>query len=324
MQKELFEKLEKRIKLYLPQNLDSKPEDFNQLAKEIIEHNESVLCIVNTKKAAQDLYQLIKNQVSGNEYLLFHLSTFMCSAHRLEKLKQIKQLLKDKTQKIIVISTQLVEAGVDLDFPIVYRAMAGLASIAQAGGRCNREFRLEEGKLFVFQMPQKYDMKFDKSLKRAEENGKLILRNHQEQALNFRRFPEFFKNWFYDEGKNLDSNEIIELNKNFSFKTAAEKFKIIDQNTYPIVVPYGERGQELIKEIQNLQKPDFRLLRKVQAYTVSVYENVFCKLKQEKVIEDKFEQIFYIPSAALGANISYSDELGLNIAGNYEAVFFID
>ena len=73
-----------------------------------------------------------------------------------------------------------------------------------------------------------------------------------------------------------------------------------------------------------MQKPDFRLLRKVQAYTVSVYENVFCKLKQEKVIEDKFEQIFYIPSAALGANISYSDELGLNIAGNYEAVFFID
>jgi len=318
--------LEKRISLYLPENLEQKPEDFNLLSQEIISHNDSVLCIVNTKKAAFDLFRRVKEQLQNldleKEYKLFHLSTNMCAAHRLDKLNEIREILESKKQKIIVISTQLVEAGVDLDFPIVYRATAGLASIAQAGGRCNREGKLEAGKLFVFQMPSKYKNP-DKSLKRAEANGLQILRKYQKQSLEFERFPEFFKNYFHDEDKGLDANSICELNGNYSFRTVSERFKIIDDNTVSVVVPYLEKGHELIQEIEKLEKPDFRILRRAQPFVVSLYKNKFEELRSQKIVESKFDQIHYIPSASSNSNIAYDLEFGLNLSGDYEVGSFI-
>ena len=116
----------------------------NKDLAERIYATEQVLCIVNTRNHARKIYDLLPQDES-----LYHLSALMCPAHRSDALHKIRERL-DKGQPCRVVSTQLIEAGVDVDFPVVYRAAAGIDSIAQAAGRCNREGRLQTGKTYVF------------------------------------------------------------------------------------------------------------------------------------------------------------------------------
>ena len=103
--------------------------------------HDRVLCVVNTRKLAYDVYSRLK--ATGKE--VFHLSRMMCQAHILDTINGIKEALRRPEGEVRVVSTQLIEAGVDIDFPVVYRQMAGLESLLQAAGRCNREGTLEEG-----------------------------------------------------------------------------------------------------------------------------------------------------------------------------------
>src|SRR3990167_5821188 len=134
----------KRVEIYTPDDLMT-PRTWETLASELGQHP-SVLCIVNRRDDCRVLYELMPEGT-------FHLSALMCGAHRSKVIANIKQRLKDKLPTR-VISTQLVEAGVDLDFPVVYRALSGLDSIAQAAGRCNREGLLDGGKVVVFVPPK--------------------------------------------------------------------------------------------------------------------------------------------------------------------------
>lgn len=138
----------KRVELHVPYDLLT-PRTWEDLALEFAPYP-SVLCIVNRRDDCRTLYELMPGKGEDT----FHLSALMCGEHRSKAINQIKQRLKDKIPTR-VISTQLVEAGVDLDFPVVYRALAGLDSIAQAAGRCNREGLLDKGRVVVFAPPSK-------------------------------------------------------------------------------------------------------------------------------------------------------------------------
>ncbi|MCI0667514.1 MAG: CRISPR-associated helicase Cas3', partial [Methylococcaceae bacterium] len=135
----------KRVGIELPQRFDE-PSSWQEIREQLVEH-ESVLCVVNTRKDARALFEMMPK---GS----FHLSAMMCAEHRSQVIKVIRTRLK-QGQPTRVISTQLIEAGVDLDFPVVYRALSGLDSIVQAAGRCNREGRPGRGRVVVFVPPSK-------------------------------------------------------------------------------------------------------------------------------------------------------------------------
>jgi len=222
----------------------------------------------------------------------FHLSALMCGAHRSARIAEIKESLAAK-KSTRVISTQLVEAGVDLDFPVVYRALAGLDSVAQAAGRCNREGLLERGVVHVFLPESKIPAGH---LRQAAEIGRQLLVDQGAEPLAPERFERFFQMLYWMRGDRLDKEGIMGLLKNdpelrISFRTAAEKFRLIDEGTYaPVLVHYGE-GSRLIECLRR-QGPERWLLRQLQRYVVNLPRHVHGKLVTEGAIEEVHPGIF--------------------------------
>jgi len=176
----------------------------------------------------------------------------MCGAHRSTKIKIIKERLEHDIPTR-VISTQLVEAGVDLDFPVVYRASAGLDSVAQAAGRCNREGKsLDKGKVIVFVPPSNIP---SGHLRQAAQIGQQLMSQECDDLLSPERFRQFFKEYYWIQGERLDQYKILNdlmMSDDFrcSFRSAAMKFHIIDESQYtPVIVTYGE-GQDLNQDIR--------------------------------------------------------------------------
>ncbi len=230
------------------------------------------LCIVNTKAHAAALYEgLVREDGDGAAY---HLSAAMCPAHRTEVLDRVRALLKDaKEPPCRLVSTQVVEAGVDIDFPVVFRAMAGLDSIAQASGRCNREGKLDRGRVVVFET----DVKPSPGVKLQADAARETLGLHDD-PLDLDAVDRYFRLHYQQDNKNeWDGEGIMGLFQLapgaspfvFSFREAASKYKIIDEQTRPVVVPYGEEGANLCKKLLSGEL-DRALLRKSQRFTVSV------------------------------------------------------
>lgn len=251
--------------------------EVSQLAEELNNCNQ-VLCIVNSKKHAIEIY----SRLNGNG--IFHLSTRMCPIHRNEVLDVIKQRLKDKLP-CKVVSTQLIEAGVDVDFPVVYRSMTGIDSIVQAGGRCNREGKAEIGIINVFEPESTFTKNMPDTIRRPIEVAKTVM-SRFEDILSPKAIKAYFEELYNFEGrKGLDINNIFkELEKgaegcnfNFDFKQVADKFKLIDENTIPIIVEFDDNSKELVNKLRYADeyKP---VLRAVQPYTVNVYETEFKKM----------------------------------------------
>lgn len=281
--------------------------DWTSLADKLIEYDQ-VLCIVNTRNDCRDLH---KQMPDGT----IHLSANMCGEHRSDCIDRIKQNLKDEIP-VRVISTQLVEAGVDFDFPVVFRAMAGFDSIAQAAGRCNREGELKEqgqktnGKVFVFEPHKPAPCGF---LRKGENAGRAILSNDPNGCRNL--LPKTFKTYFeryFSDLNSFDNQDIMDLlvkdanpECNFQFRTAAKKFKLIDEKKQiSIVVWYGKEKEKVLNLIDELKfkGPSRHLMRKLQRFTVSIPENVFIEVK------DAFEIINGI--YCQDADTIYDDVLG--------------
>lgn len=274
-----LQKAFKRAKVNIPQEIDT-PTSWEAISEELKRY-ESVLCIVNRRDDCRALYMLMPEGT-------IHLSALMCGAHRSEVIAKIKERLKDGIPTR-VISTQLVEAGVDIDFPVVYRAMAGLDSIAQAAGRCNREGKLKEGYLFVFVPPSKTP---PGHLRQAAEIGKRLLFKGQEDPFSRELFEQFFKELFWLKGDNLDKHGVLkdlaaDSGFRFSFRAAASKFKIIDESLQaPVLVRYGE-GEKLVRQLIK-NGPERRLMRKLQRYAVNVPRYLLEKLIKSGEIEELF------------------------------------
>jgi CRISPR-associated endonuclease/helicase Cas3 len=255
------------------------------IAKRLQEH-EQVLCIVNTRKDCRELHA----QMPGGTV---HLSALMCPEHRSNVIAEVKSKLK-AGEPVRVVSTQLLEAGVDIDFPKVYRAFSGLDSIAQAAGRCNREGHLVCGDVFVFNPPEPSP---SGRLLKAENAAQELFRNEPELASSL--MPEAFRLYFmrYFSGLNgFDTKQIMNLlmgndalKYQIQFRTAAKRFKLIDDALqHGIIVKYRNGKADIDALINHLRYggPNRTLMRQLQRYSVNVYDKDMKQLRGNGLIEE--------------------------------------
>lgn len=248
----------------------------NALA-ERLNNEEQCLCIVNTKRHAQELFSQLEPE--GR----YHLSTFMCPKHRKIVLQAIKERLTSKhILPCRVVSTSLIEAGVDVDFPTVYRATAGLDSQIQAAGRCNREGkrRTEHSIVSIFEPADKYIKYQPAAMKRPIEIARSISRQYQDIAAP-EAIRSYFEQLYQMTGQGLDAKEIVkrfedavDCDYSFPFASVADEFKLIDQASRPIVIPYDKEADDLIKKLRSGEKNQ-KLFRDIQQYTVNVYPDEY-------------------------------------------------
>ena len=273
----LYAKLD-RVQLELPHDLNT-PTPWLDIAQRIAQED-CVLSIVNTRKAAAQLHALLPEGA-------LHLSALMCGAHRSAVIEQIKARLKARregldTRPLHVVATNLVEAGVDLDFPVVFRALTGLDSIAQAAGRCNREGMLiGKGRVVVFVPP-------DKPPRGLPSLGAAVCRSllHDRPANPLERslFERYFKQLYYEcdlDAKGIRKLLTMDNELAVSFRTAAERFQLIDDaDTAVVVVRYEPRRADIDQLLAMLQSQGAQrcLMRQLQRLTVTIPQRVADKM----------------------------------------------
>lgn len=277
------------------------PETWDDVAEQLWEHP-SVLAIINSRADARELHRRMPEGT-------VHLSALMCGEHRSRVIASIKERLR-AGDGVRVVSTQLVEAGVDVDFPVVYRALAGLDSIAQAAGRCNREGSLERGRVIVFVPPKPAP---PGPLRRAAETTVSLLTGQSGPAFDAALFQAYFSR-FYMDASSLDKEKITELLTpqggnddplKVQFRTAAQHFRLIEESGYQsVIVRYGD-SPGLIGRLQK-EGPERWLMRKLQRYTVSLPNHQFQKLSNNGDVKEIWPGMF-----AQTSGVSYHPELGL-------------
>lgn len=250
----------------------------------------SVLCVVNSRKDAGQVYRALRDLPKVKADEVIHLSRSMCSAHLRRAIETIKVRMREgKPTK--VISTQLIEAGVDLDFPCVWRAHSGLGSIIQAGGRCNREGKMERrGQVIVFSLADG-SRPFGNIARGCNATKMLLhkLSNKITDPTNPEVIAKYYRLYFKDipdfdtEGIEKDLTEDPE---DINFESAAERFKLIDdEGTFPVIVPYMEEGKALVRKIRNheiLTREDYH---RMQEYSVSLRQGDYSTLLSHGNIE---------------------------------------
>lgn len=250
----------------------------------------SVLCVVNSRKDAGQVYRALRDLSKVKADEVIHLSRSMCSAHLRRAIETIKERMREgKPTK--VISTQLIEAGVDLDFPCVWRAHSGLGSIIQAGGRCNREGKMERrGQVFVFSLAD--GSRPFGNIARGCNATKILLHklsNKITDPTDPEVIAKYYRLYFKDipdfdtEGIEKD---LTEDSEDINFESAAERFKLIDdEGTFPVIVPYMEEGKALVRKIRNheiLSREDYH---RMQEYSVSLRQGDYSTLLSHGNIE---------------------------------------
>ena len=256
-----------------------------------------VLCIVNTRKTAQTLYEKLKSEGT------FHLSTWMTPAHRKNTLKEIRRLLKEG-KACRVISTSLIEAGVDVDFPEVWREMAGIDSILQAAGRCNRngKYGADESEVVVFSLEEG----IPKGMKMNAAAAQIAMEKSEylDDAATVRRY---FESLYWMKGDEvLDEKGIIEMCKNLRMKTIAENFRMIESDTRTIYIPNSDNENDL--EMLRLGQISRSLMRRLGQHAVNVYTKDWEVLRKTGRIE-----VIDHDMAILTDFNSYDDYCGLKI-----------
>ena len=290
----------KRVRYELPKNLSTHLTDWESLVSELVQH-ESVLVVVNKRQDAQDL---LAKMPEGT----LHLSALMCAAHRSKVIEEIRSRLKSNCPTRVV-STQLVEAGVDLDFPVVYRALAGLDSIIQSAGRCNREGQLDSGRVVVFVSPTNPPPgTISQAISSTTSTLKLNKTDKIDQpAVIEQYFSHLFHQMNTDTG-NMDRLLVSEADElQVQFRTAARHFRMIDdRNSHTVYVRYDEQADKLLEQLRG--HPDRELLRKLQRYSVTLYDRQFQEMLQRGAIEEI--NAGYFVQSAVGA---YDVTLGLKV-----------
>lgn len=244
--------------------------------------HEQALCIVNTRRHASGLFGGLRGE--GN----YHLSTLMCPAHRKAKLLEIRERLRDG-KPCRVVSTTVMEAGIDLDFPVGYRALAGLDSINQAAGRVNRKMKRGVCDMFVFEPKSEFIKRTPSFLRQTAEVARMVLRNHVSAPISIPAIEAFFDRLYdlQDSNISFDYKRIMDCFESqdgqLNFETAARTFRIIEDQTVTVIIPFCEYAEQLIEELKYTDYP-FSTLRKLQPYTVSVFENEFKNLSWKGVI----------------------------------------
>lgn len=303
----LYQKL-KRVEVSIPNDLQT-PRDWESVSAELLQHP-SVLCIVSRRDDARELHRLMTAKEEGKDTL--HLSALMCGEHRSEVIADIKSRLK-RNEPLRVISTQLVEAGVDVDFPVVYRALAGLDSIAQAAGRCNREGRQDGlGRVVVFVPPK---LAPPGLLRQAAQISVSLLSGSESNVLGRDLAKQFFEH-LYVRAPSLDRHGIHDLltrdarDCHIQFRTVAEKFRLIDDTAFQtFLVRYGD-NDALLGKLEK-EGPQRWLMRKLQRYSVNLPKYLFAQLEKQGDVREIWPGIY----AQVGDKL-YDKTLGVVIDGN--------
>jgi CRISPR-associated endonuclease/helicase Cas3 len=239
----------------------SRQTSYEALADEVA-REEDVLVIVHKRTDAREVTRLVDMRL-GNDST-FHLSALMCADHRSAVLAEIKAR-KARKESVRLISTQLVEAGVDLDFPVVYRALAGVDALAQAAGRCNREGLRERGELRVFRAPTDPPQGVLRTALGITEG---LLNERQQDLFDTSLYVRYFRQLY--GARDLDERRIQEDREALRFETVAKNFQMIEDDwSAPLVVPYGD-APRLLANLEARAEPDRFVLRALQRFTVVV------------------------------------------------------
>ena len=274
------------------------------------------LCVVNNRKHARAIFERVNDDGEA-----LHLSANLCAAHRSKIVKRIRERL-EAGRRCRVVSTAVIEAGVDVDFPAVYRAAAGLDSIAQAAGRCNREGRLAVGRVVVFD----YDEKQHRPppfVKDAAAKFREVLGAHRDDLLSPAAVEAYFRLFYWhqggDDGRGWDRGKerlsVLDCfgdepgQMHFQFRAAAERYRLIEDAQTPVLVPW-KRGDALRRELEDM--PDdvdpARLRgwdRRAQRYVVSVFDHELRRLRENTILGERFGRLY------LNRHDAYDEQLGL-------------
>lgn len=279
-------------------DINDTPRTYDEIAEQLLQH-ERVLCIVNTRRDAKEIFDRLPD-----EGIRIHLSRMMCPAHVSQRIQEMKQALADPDNKIVrVVSTQLIEAGVDIDFPVVYRQEAGLDSVLQAAGRCNREGKLPICTTYVFSLSAEHPLP----------------RGFMTQCNNARRNMGVNHDWFSSEAM---SNYFLQLYsrvqtfdkkdmkyylynmKQLMLETAAQEFQLIEDKTTSVIVNW-EEAFSLVEQLK-CNVPSYTLLKKLSQYSVNLRQRDFEQMLKDGTIEPVIEG-FYLA----GCSSQYNKNVGL-------------
>ena len=289
-------------------------EEIAGLANDAIGSSGSCLIIVNTKPKARAIYEQCKKQIFINN--LYHLSTNMCAAHRWKILEEIK--IKLGNQPVLCVSTQLIEAGVDIDFGSVIRSITGMDSIAQAAGRCNRHKKNSLGRVYIIN-PESEKIEMLPDIAKGKDVSERIFREFKDDPVSFGSdllslevMKRYYQYYFFDrkdemsyaigdnrgqaqdtllnmlsenrfacgEYKRIHQGQVSPIQLRHSFMTANKIFEVIGAGTQGIVVPYGDEGKKIIADLCGAfdLEKDYKLLKRAQRYTVNVFPRCLQKL----------------------------------------------
>ena len=260
---------------------------YDEIAAELAKH-QRVLCIVNTRRDAKELFERLPK-----EGICLHLSRMMCPVHVSATIEQIKETLTaQNNQPIRVIATQLIEAGVDIDFPVVFRQEAGLDSILQAAGRCNREGKQGICSTYVFSLGKEHPL--PTGFISQTNNARLNMGRRNDWFA-----PEAMTSYFMQLLARIDNFDEKLIQKllykpECEFEEAARQFHLIDDQTTSVIINWNgsiDLYQQLIK-----QGPSYSLMKKLAQYSVNIRKRDFDKLQSMGAIEEPFENIYVITS----------------------------
>ena len=281
----------KRVEISWPPE-EADPVELPELATQLAGETQSTLCVIHRRDDARELAQLLSKQ-TGEKVL--HLSALMCPAHRMSVIRQIGEMLqRGDDSPCRVVSTQLIEAGVDLDFPVVYRALGGLDSIVQAAGRCNREGRRERGRVVVFRAASKPPAGAPRTALEVmssmlkEKGGAL---DPADPVL----FEEYFRRFYFHRA--LDEKNIQAKRREFRFAEVGRDFRMIEDGfSHTVIVPWGDAEERLarLRQAVALKLPTIDHLRALQPYTISIYDRSFAVLEKAGAIEEVMEGLHAI------------------------------
>ncbi len=294
----LHDKL-RRVRL----EIDNNASTYDDIAARLSMH-EKVLCIVNTRNDAREIFERLPH-----EGVTIHLSRMMCPRHVSQTIGKLKQVLSENNERIIrVVATQLIEAGVDIDFPAVFRQEAGLDSILQAAGRCNREGKLGIATTYVFSLSEEHALYGSiKDASQARANMTNVDDWFAPGAMT-----EYFRQ-LYCRKETFDKKKIKDLlykSTEMCFEKASDAFRLIDDTGISVIVNY-EDSMELVEHLKK-EGMTYALMKQISQYSVNIHDRDFRKLLGYGAIEEVLEGIYVVNDRA-----QYDPNVGLRLDNHW-------
>lgn len=265
-------------------DIDETPKTYDDITDMLMQHDR-VLCIVNTRRDAKEIFDRLPA-----EGIRIHLSRMMCPAHLSEKIKEMKDALADSSNKVVrVVSTQLIEAGVDLDFPVVFRQEAGLDSILQAAGRCNREGKLPLCTTYVISLSAEHSL--PRGFITQCNNARLNMGGKHDWFS-----PDAMTNYFkqlYSRIQSFDRKDMTHYLYNMRelmFETAAQEFRLIDDATKSVIINW-EDSFDLVEQLKR-EGPSYTLMKQLSQYSVNLRKHDLDRMLQNGIVEEIIEGVY--------------------------------